>query len=214
MQLNNNQQVNETLNDVFLAQEDYESLWKSIRSNEQFDHQALAKVTQGHELVEFRRIAAYLYRKTQKYDQSIQLSLQDQTYRDAVETALESQKGELVEELMKFFIKNDLKEFFTVCTYTCYELIRPDVVLEFAWRHQMFDYAMPFMIQITKELTHKVDHVQKKAEEKEKKEKKQQQSQENKPLEGFAGINPMMDPLGGQLMLMNNQQPYLLSSIC
>lgn len=64
VQMNNNQQVNETLNDVFLAQEDYESLWKSIRSNEQFDHQALAKVTQDHELVEFRRIAAYLYRKT------------------------------------------------------------------------------------------------------------------------------------------------------
>jgi len=81
-----------------------------------------------------------------------------------------------VEELLKFFIEKDLKEFFTVCTYTCYELIRPDVVLEYAWRHQMFDYAMPFMIQITKELTHKVDHVQKKAEEKEKKEKKQQQN--------------------------------------
>lgn len=64
VQVNNNQQVNETLNEVFLAQEDYESLWKSIRNNEQFDSQALARQTEGHELVEFRRIAAYLYRKT------------------------------------------------------------------------------------------------------------------------------------------------------
>lgn len=36
----------------------------------------------------------------------------------------------------------------------------------------MMDYAMPFLIQITKELTTRVDHVQKKHEEKEKKEKK------------------------------------------
>lgn len=40
--------------------------------------------------MEFRRIAAFLYRRIQKYDLSINLSKLDEVYRDAVETAQES----------------------------------------------------------------------------------------------------------------------------
>jgi clathrin heavy chain len=40
--------------------------------------------------MEFRRIAAYLYRRNQKYELSINLSKQDHVYRDAIETAQES----------------------------------------------------------------------------------------------------------------------------
>lgn len=40
------------------------------------------------------------------------------------------------------------KECFAACLYTCYDLLRPDVVLELAWRHQLMDFAFPYMIQV------------------------------------------------------------------
>lgn len=57
--------------------EDHESLRESVKNYENFDQLALAQRTQGHELIEFRRVAAYLYRRIQKYDLSINLSKQD-----------------------------------------------------------------------------------------------------------------------------------------
>jgi len=51
---------------------------------------------------------------------------------------------------------------FSVCLYTCYELIKPDVVLELCWRYNLMDYGMPFMIQVMRELTSKIETVQKK----------------------------------------------------
>ncbi len=64
----------------------------------------LARSTENHDFVEFRRIAAYLYRKIGKYDKSINLSKQDKVYRDCIETAKESGKADLVEDLLRFFV--------------------------------------------------------------------------------------------------------------
>ena len=69
---------------------------------------------------------------------------------------------------------------FSVCLYTCYELIKPDVVLELCWRYNLMDYGMPFMIQginllkykFMRELTSKIETVQKKHADLEKKEEK------------------------------------------
>jgi hypothetical protein len=44
----------------------------------------------------------------------------------------------------------------TACLYTCYSLLRPDVVLEVAWMHKLTDYAMPYVIQSVKEYSGKV----------------------------------------------------------
>jgi clathrin heavy chain len=54
--------VNEALNEIYLHSEEYEMLWESVRSYETFDQLGLARSIQGHELMEFRRIAAFLYR--------------------------------------------------------------------------------------------------------------------------------------------------------
>jgi len=47
----------------------------------------LARITETHDLIEFRRIAAYLYRKVARFDKSIEISKKDKMYRDVVETA-------------------------------------------------------------------------------------------------------------------------------
>jgi clathrin heavy chain len=40
--------------------------------------------------------------------------------------------------------------------------------MELAWRFNLMEFAMPFFIQITREMTSRVDHVQKKSDEREK----------------------------------------------
>jgi len=62
-------------------------------------------------------------------------------------TASMSQSTEVAEELMLYFLQIGNEEDFTACLYACYDLVRPDVVLENAWRHNKMDFAMPYMIQ-------------------------------------------------------------------
>ena len=69
----------------------------------------MAKATENHELLEFRRIAAYLYRKNGKFEQSINLSKKDEMYRDAIETAQEADNAKIVEELLKLFVERKEK---------------------------------------------------------------------------------------------------------
>ena len=73
-----------------------------------------------------------------------------------METVAESRDVELSEELLQFFIENDKKDCFAACLYTCYDLVRPDVILEYAWRNKWQDFAMPYMIQVLREYTMKV----------------------------------------------------------
>ncbi len=53
----------------------------------------------------------------------------------------------LAEGLLTFFVGKGDKESFAATLYTCYTLIRADVAMELAWRHRLYDYVMPFMIQ-------------------------------------------------------------------
>lgn len=75
--------------------------------------------------------------------------------------------------LLRFLVQNNEREFFTVCLYTCYEHIRPDTVVELSWVYGLHDFAMPFFVQMTRDLSSRVDTVHKKTEEREKKEEKQ-----------------------------------------
>jgi clathrin heavy chain len=77
-------------------------------------------------------------------------------YKDAMETVAVSDSPELAEELLRWFVSAKEPECFAACLYTCYNLLRPDVVLEVAWMNKLMDYAMPYVIQSTKEYTGKV----------------------------------------------------------
>ena len=37
---------------------------------------------------------------------------------------------------------------FAACLFQCYDLLHPDVILELAWRHNIMDFAMPYLIQV------------------------------------------------------------------
>lgn len=96
--------VNEALNELYIDDEDYESLRESIDSYDNFDQIALAIKIEKHELLEFRRIAAYLYKKNKRWSQSVTLSKADKMYKDAIDTAAESGDADLVEDLLRFFV--------------------------------------------------------------------------------------------------------------
>ena len=62
---------------LYVEEEDYESLSKSVDAFQNFNMIALASKLATHELLEFRRMSAYVYRNNNKWNQSIELSKND-----------------------------------------------------------------------------------------------------------------------------------------
>jgi clathrin heavy chain len=166
--------VNEAINDICLESEDYEALRTSVTDFDAFDQLALAQRLETHELLEMRRIAVFLFKRNKRYKQAMDLSKNDKMYSDAMQTARESESQEFVEQLLRYFVESGDQECFAACLYVCYDLVQPDVVLELAWRANMMDFCMPYLIQVVKEYTGRVDALDKKttqAEEDKEKEK-------------------------------------------
>jgi clathrin heavy chain len=61
-QKHDNAMVNDAVNDLCIAEGNYEGLRHSIDTFKNFDNIALAQKLEKHDLLEFRRIAAYLYK--------------------------------------------------------------------------------------------------------------------------------------------------------
>ncbi|KAG6765465.1 hypothetical protein POTOM_029508 [Populus tomentosa] len=159
VQSNNVSAVNEALNQIYMEEEDYERLRESIDLHDNFDQIGLAQKVEKHELLEMRRVAAYIYKKAGRWKQSIALSKKDNLYKDAMETASQSGDRELAEELLVYFIEKGKKECFASCLFVCYDLIRPDIALELAWMNNMIDFAFPYLLQFVREYTGKVDEL-------------------------------------------------------
>ncbi|KAI3653844.1 hypothetical protein MP228_001791 [Amoeboaphelidium protococcarum] len=186
----NNQAVNNAYNDLLIEEEDYQTLRHSIDQFDNFDNIALAQRLEKHELLEFRRIAAVLYKKNRRWKQSVALSKQDKLYKDAMETAAESRDAEVAEDLLQFFVDQKLKDCFAACLFNCYDLLKPDVVMEVAWRNGLMDFAMPFMIQTVKELVGKVEVLDKANQERTQKEEIKEKQEMSAPMMGMG--QPLM----------------------
>ena len=125
------------------SERDFNSLRESIDAFENFDQLELALSIEKHVLLEFRRIAAFIYKKNGRYAQSIALSKADKMYKDAIDTAADSGEQELSEDLLSFFVTQQDKECFAATLYTCSHLVRPDVVMEIAWRNRLSKCFFP-----------------------------------------------------------------------
>ncbi|CAF2828360.1 unnamed protein product [Rotaria sp. Silwood2] len=156
----NNKAINEALNNLLIEEEDYQGLRNSIDAYDNFDNMTLAQRLEKHELIEFRRIAAYLYRGNNRWKQAVELCKKDRLYKDSMTYASDSRQIEIAEELISWFLDEKLFECFGACLFQCYDLLRPDVILELAWRHDIMSFAMPYMIQIMREYVTKVDKLE------------------------------------------------------
>jgi len=178
VQEKDNQAVNEALNELYIGEKDHVSLRSSIERFSNFEATKLAKELEVHKEVEFRRIAALIYQRIGKYSESIALSKTDELWDDAIETASVSKKPEVSEELLKFFVDQGLNESFSATLIACYDQLRPDVVLETAWKRKITDFAFPYLIKVMKDYTNKVDTLVK-AEEKRQKEQEKRKEEPN-----------------------------------
>jgi clathrin heavy chain len=77
----NNKAINEALNNLLIDEEDYQGLRTSIDAFDNFDNIALAQKMEKHELIEFRRIAAYLYKGNNRWKQSVELCKKDRLFK-------------------------------------------------------------------------------------------------------------------------------------
>lgn len=187
--------VNEALNELYIEDEDYESLRKSIDRFKNFNMIALAQKLAAHELLEFRRISAYVYRCNKKWSQSIELSKGDRMWKDCIDTANESADSEIIEKLLRFFCETSEKECFCATLYTCYSHISPDVALELGWINGYHNFIVPFLIQ-----TFKHTHDRLKALEQKTSPKNDSETNEDTIASSYGGLNGFSN---GMLMLEN-----------
>lgn len=80
--------------------------------------------------------------------------------------------------------------------YACYDLIRPDVIMEISWRKGLNDFTMPFMINFLCEQTRTIEMLKKDNEERKSREKSQKTEEDNTPILG-----------GSRLMLTQGPAP-------
>jgi len=186
--------VNDAYNDLLIEEEDYKTLRDSIDSFDNFNNVALAKRLEQHELLEFRRLAAHLYKKNAKWEESIGLSKQDKLYRDAMVTAAASNSTEVAEELLSYFVDIGNKECFGALLYACFDLLRSDLVMELSWQHGLNDFYMPYRVQVERTRVEKLAQLEKEVKERSKKDAQKEQAEADAPI-----INP--GGFGNRLML-------------
>ncbi|TLS31239.1 hypothetical protein PpBr36_03780 [Pyricularia pennisetigena] len=190
VQTQNKRIVNDAINDLLIEEEDYKTLRDSVENYDNYEPVELAGRLEKHDLVFFRQIAANIYRKNKRWEKSIALSKQDKLWKDAIETAAISGKSEVVEELLRYFVDIGNRECYVGMLYACYDLIRPDLVLEMSWRHGLHDFTMPYMINLLSQQTKELAVLKADNEARKAKEKEQEKKEDNAPILG-----------GGRLMI-------------
>ncbi|KAH8848357.1 hypothetical protein MCOR27_010870 [Pyricularia oryzae] len=190
VQTQNKRIVNDAINDLLIEEEDYKTLRDSVENYDNYEPVELAGRLEKHDLVFFRQIAASIYRKNKRWEKSIALSKQDKLWKDAIETAAISGKSEVVEELLRYFVDIGNRECYVGMLYACYDLIRPDLVLEMSWRHGLHDFTMPYMINLLSQQTKELAVLKADNEARKAKEKEQEKKEDNAPILG-----------GGRLMI-------------
>merc|ERR1712147_541818 len=105
------------------------------------------------------------------------------------------------------------KELFAAMLYTCYELIQPDVALEVAWRSDLMEFVMPYFIQFVKDLSTRVETVQKNTDDIKKKDAKAAQEKLDTPLEGAMMNDMMFQNMGGPQIAAIMPAPGMMSNM-
>ena len=184
VQPQNIEAVNNAYNDLLIEEEDYDTLRVSIDAYDNFDALELAARLKDHELLEFRRLAAHLYRKNGRFDDSIALSKSDTLFRDAVETAAHSGEPSVAEDLLSYFVDTGNKECYAAMLFACYDLLLPDVVMEMSWRHALQDFTMPYQIQQARDTRMKLQTLEKEVRERAAKDSAKEKQDEDTPILG------------------------------
>lgn len=91
------------------------------------------------------------------------------------------------------------RECYVGMLYACYDLIRPDVIMEVSWRHGLQDFTMPFMINFLSEQTRAIELLKKDNEERKSRETTQQTEEDQTPILGGSRLMLTQGTGGGSL---------------
>ena len=72
------------MNELLIEEEDYAGLRESITTFDNYDQIGLATRLERHELMEFRRIAAHIYKSNLRWRKAVALAKQDRLYKARV----------------------------------------------------------------------------------------------------------------------------------
>ena len=89
------------------------------------------------------------------------------------------------------------RECYVGMLYACYDLIRPDVVLELSWRNGLIDHAMPFLVNMLCEQTKQMAELKADNEARKAREKEQEKVDDNTPILGGNRLMITAGPAGG-----------------
>lgn len=76
------------------------------------------------------------------------------------------------------------RECYVGMLYACYDLIRPDLILELSWRNGLNDFTMPYMINMLAQQTKAIAELKADNDARKAKEKEQEKVEDNTPILG------------------------------
>jgi len=97
--------------------------------------------------------------------------------------------------------------------YACYDLVRPDVILELSWRHGLQDFTMPFMINMLAQQFATIETLKRDNDERKAREASAQKKEEDAPILGSrlmltqGPVAPSPSPGPAQFGLANGVAP-------
>ena len=133
-----------------------------------------------------RRAAVTLYAALKKFDEGIEYAIKNRFYEEASICAATSENGEKCESMLRMICGKEFpdekirKEIFTVAVSRFGKMVRADIVLELAWRFNMIDFAMPYLIGHMRDMSEKIIHLEERVKANELKE-----IHTEKPKDGF-----------------------------
>ncbi|KAH8740767.1 clathrin heavy chain [Cryptosporidium ryanae] len=160
----NIQIVNESLINLYIDKVQVDKLMKLITTCDNYDQASLSIRLEKHPVNELRKIAVSLLNKNSNYKQALSICQKEMLIDEAILVVYKSGNPALIEELLEFLLINDKKDNFIACLYTCYEYLRPDVILELAWKHNCLDITVPYFIQSVRDMNGRIEALEKKLE--------------------------------------------------
>lgn len=139
--------VNAAINELLLAEEDLEALKTSLAVSDKYDAAALAGKLAAHPKLEFRRLAAQIYRSHRLWREALGLLLAEGLHKDAIILAAESKERAVSEDLLRHLASTRQAVLFLGACYACADTLPPDVIVECAWRNEWMDISIPVLCQ-------------------------------------------------------------------
>ena len=105
------------------------------------------------------------------------------------------------------FVDIGSRECYVGMLYACYDLLRPDLVLELSWRHGLTDFTMPFLITTMRQQTLALETLQRDNEARKAREASQQKQEADTPILGGSRLMLTQGPAGAAPPPMMGAQP-------